>query len=146
MSTEKSPNRWFQSNKERVGDHANASETVFTTQQETELPRNFEEIYARNLRGEVSLDSEDGSRETCRAYEIVFSQQSPKGVDELTQFRLQALQAGYRESLTPLLIPNVGNHINNYRINLGAAVFFLSKPEILPSDAGEPLQASHGSG
>lgn len=89
----------------------------------------FETLYSRFAVGEVNRRSDDGTETTVRAYELIVDAGDPRERQSvITSFGLRALEAGYREALSPLALQPVGYKDAAGRVPLTAVYFFLETP------------------
>jgi hypothetical protein len=97
-------------------------------------PKNFEEIYRRGLLGERTRTNEDGSTTTYVAYRLFLQRGEPADEQGVADFCLNALQAGYKEAMGTLIVPDTysaPDSIVEKRGNdelLSSVFFFLEKP------------------
>ena len=102
------------------------------TQSETQ-PKTFEETYRAGLVGERTRTNEDGGKTTFFAYRFFLQRGEPADEEGLANFCLSALQAGYKEAMSSLIVPDTytpPDGIVEKRDNdelLSSVFFFLEK-------------------
>ena len=98
----------------------------------------FETIYERFAVGEAVRRGDDGSETTVRAYELIVDAGDERERKSLiVSFGLRAVQAGYKQSIGPVLLPGVGYADAAASRPLTAAYFFLEVPSDVPVTPAE---------
>lgn len=111
----------------------------------------FEERFQACSKGELERRNEDGSILTIRAYELIIDPMDQKERQGwLAEFAIRAAQAGYKQAIGPVVLPNVGYRDTQGQRPLTSVNFFLEKPlRPEPSQTQTPLpptNAPHSAG
>ena len=84
----------------------------------------FEEKYSNVLVGEQTHRSEDGTETTFCAYQWLVELEGKKE-RHIAEFGLEALQAGYKEAMSSVVIPDTNERPG---IKFASITFFFEKP------------------
>lgn len=90
---------------------------------------NFETVYERFVIGEVIRRGDDGTETPILAYELVVDPMDEAERRALVGgFALRAAQAGYKQALGPVVLPEVGFKDTAGTRSLTAVYLFLEQP------------------
>jgi hypothetical protein len=108
-------------------------------------PKSFEEYYQAGLLGERTRATEDGVAQRFVAYRFFLQRGEPADEQGLANFCLNALQAGYKEAMGPVIVPDTyeaPEKISEKRDNdesLSSVFFFLEKTAPQPEGIVPPV-------
>jgi hypothetical protein len=99
-----------------------------------QLRQDFESTYAAYFQGELQYENQYGSRATVACYEMIVDPIDRQDRRHLVnEFGLRAVQAGYRQAMSPVVLPEVGFRDPVGRQPLVSVSYFLEKPPVPPA-------------
>ncbi len=100
----------------------------------------FDRTYKGSQRGQWERPNEDGPERSVRSYELIIDPMDDRQRRSvINQFAHDATRAGYKEALSPIVIPNIGYQDTQGQRPLTAVYFFLEKP-VRKQEAETPPQ------